>query len=461
MVRACLLWAMAAQGFSQSRDFPRGSIIEKVPCLNNAAQTYALYLPAEYSPDRKWPIIYALDSGARGSLPVRRFKLAADRYGYIVAGSNNSRNGPMAVAEEAVNAMFRDTNSRYSVDNRRVYLAGFSGGARVAVAAAAAMQGQVAGVIGCGAGFHPGTPLSAAGFFSYLGIIGIEDFNFPEMRALDAALEKLKTIHRLDIFKGGHDWPPETACTRAIEWMELQAMKTGLRNRDEDWIDTIFSRAAEEAQAYERSRDIYDAYQAYAALARDFAQLKDTRALQTKIRVMQNSREYKKAVQRENEMFQQQERLDSEIGGLLESIASGQNRAFRIQELHRRFGDLYEEANQTKDQAGRMVATRILASFWIRLNESAEADLESKRYDLAALKLELMARIRPDNPLVYYYLSRAYARNGKTRDALKALRNAVAKGFKNAAELESNADFEALRLDPAFKDIVAGLKKAP
>ena len=367
----------------------------------------------------------------------------------------------MDVVEEAVNALIHDTKERYSVDNSRVYVTGFSGGARVAIAVAAAMQGQVAGVIGCGAGFHPEIPFSAASFFSYLGVIGIEDFNFPEMRALDETLEKLGTIHRLEIFKGGHDWPPEASCTRAIEWMELQAMKTGLRDRDAAWIDAIYSRAAEEAQACERNHEIYDAYQAYVTLARDFAELKDTSAFQTKGLALQNSREFRKAVQRENEIFEQQERLDSEINGLLKSAASGTDRLFRIQDLHSRFSGLHEKANQTKDTAGRLVAARILSSFWIRLNEGASSDLENKRYDLAALKLELMARIRPDNPWVFYHLSRAYARNGKKKDALKALKNAAAKGFKDAAEMESNADFETLRLDPSFKEIVAGLKKIP
>ncbi len=67
----------AAQGRDQQ--LAPGRILEKVSCINNANQTYALYLPSKYSADRKWPILYAFDAGARGSLPVQLFKAGAEK----------------------------------------------------------------------------------------------------------------------------------------------------------------------------------------------------------------------------------------------------------------------------------------------------------------------------------------------------------------------------------------------
>jgi hypothetical protein len=75
-------------------DFPRGEIIQKVSCLSDAEQSYALYLPTAYTPAKRWPIIYCFDPAARGSLPLERFRQAAEKYGLIIVGSNNSRNGP-------------------------------------------------------------------------------------------------------------------------------------------------------------------------------------------------------------------------------------------------------------------------------------------------------------------------------------------------------------------------------
>src|ERR1043165_9117236 len=73
---------------------PVGRVLEKVPVGRDATQSYALYLPAAYTPARKYPVLYFFDPGARGAVPVERFKEAAEKYGYILVGSNNSRNGP-------------------------------------------------------------------------------------------------------------------------------------------------------------------------------------------------------------------------------------------------------------------------------------------------------------------------------------------------------------------------------
>src|SRR5947199_4446716 len=80
-----------------NEEIPRGRVVERVVCSGDKSQSYALYLPASYSAERAWPILYCLDPGARGRVPVERFHEAAERAGFIVAGSNNSRNGPVDV----------------------------------------------------------------------------------------------------------------------------------------------------------------------------------------------------------------------------------------------------------------------------------------------------------------------------------------------------------------------------
>ena len=114
-------------------EFPRGQIIDTVECLADSSQSYALYLPSDYTPAKKWSVIIGLDAGGRGSNPVAQFKEAAEKYGYIVAGSKNSRNGPLTISVPAANAVWADVSKRFSVDPKRLYLTGQSGGARVAM----------------------------------------------------------------------------------------------------------------------------------------------------------------------------------------------------------------------------------------------------------------------------------------------------------------------------------------
>ena len=112
---------------------PAGVVIERVETAANPQQSYALYLPSRYSPDRQWPVLYCLDPLARGRVAVERFAHAAERAGVIVVGSNNSRNGPTEPVRDALVAMVQDTHERFSIDDSRAFAAGYSGGARMAL----------------------------------------------------------------------------------------------------------------------------------------------------------------------------------------------------------------------------------------------------------------------------------------------------------------------------------------
>ena len=68
-----LAMALAAQ------ELPRGQVIERVAVGGDERQSYALFVPSNYSAERAWPILYCLDPGARGRVPVERFAEAAEK----------------------------------------------------------------------------------------------------------------------------------------------------------------------------------------------------------------------------------------------------------------------------------------------------------------------------------------------------------------------------------------------
>src|SRR5579871_430974 len=154
MLRCALIAASAFLiGAAYGDDVPRGQIIDSLKCLADASQSYALYLPSNYSPDRKWNVILAFDPGGRGRRGVERYQAGAEKYGYILAGSNNSRNGPWEISLEAAKAMMTDVAARFPIHPDRVYTAGMSGGARVAMEVALSTKSSIAGVMASSAGF--------------------------------------------------------------------------------------------------------------------------------------------------------------------------------------------------------------------------------------------------------------------------------------------------------------------
>jgi poly(3-hydroxybutyrate) depolymerase len=182
-----LLLASVVSCCLPGQQLPRGRVVERVVCSGNERQSYALYLPAAYSREHLWPILYCLDAGARGRLPVERFSYAAEQTGFIIAGSNNSRNGSNEVAGEAIEWLVRDTHERFSLDDSRVYTAGFSGGARLALAWAS--NGRIAGVIACGAGFS-GAMIPKEVPFHIFATAGIDDFNYDEVYGMSRELSR-------------------------------------------------------------------------------------------------------------------------------------------------------------------------------------------------------------------------------------------------------------------------------
>ncbi len=196
-------------------EIPKGRVVERVVCTGDKSQSYALYLPAAYSREHAWPILYCLDPAARGRVPVERFQKAAEHAGFIVAGSNNSRNGSLDVAREAIRWLLTDTHERFAIDDSRTYAAGFSGGARLALAWAG--NGRIAGVVACGAGFGSSIPKEVP--FRIYATAGVDDFNYDEVYAMSRELSRQGVSQRFAQFTGGHDWLPETLTGEAFDFL--------------------------------------------------------------------------------------------------------------------------------------------------------------------------------------------------------------------------------------------------
>src|SRR5713101_390171 len=193
------MWGRLLLGFPAlvlcAAETPRGQIIDDVKCAADSSQGYALYLPSNYSPERSWNLILAFDPRARGRVPVERYQAAAQAYGYIVAGSNNSRNGSWDVSTRAAQAIMTDVGTRFGIDAARIYTAGMSGGARVALGIALGSK-LVAGVIASSAGYPDGK-LRKTLPFAIFATAGNEDFNYLELRTLD---RELTSPHQLAVF---------------------------------------------------------------------------------------------------------------------------------------------------------------------------------------------------------------------------------------------------------------------
>ena len=232
----------------------KGKINPKVVCRKFPNVSYALYLPQNYTPGLKYPLIIAFDPHASGSLPLEKYKELADKYGYILMGSNDSKNGQdMNTSGIIIDGLFSETSGRYSIDSTRIYVMGFSGGARIA-SMIGLFDGGVAGVIGAGAGFI-NTDQQARFKPDYISFAGNSDFNMNELINLDKQLDQANFTHAFILFNGKHEWPPAEIMENAFIWNEFCAMRKKMIVKNDSLINKYVEKQNEIIEADRKTRD--------------------------------------------------------------------------------------------------------------------------------------------------------------------------------------------------------------
>ena len=372
-----VLLLLAATMPARAADLPAGQIIDRVVCAADPSQSYALFVPANYTPSRSWPVIFAFDPGGRGRIPVERYQAAAERYGYVVVGSNNSRNGSTEITR-IVATMTNDVAARLAVDPKRVYLAGMSGGARVALGIALASK-DIAGVIASSAGY-PDTRVRQKLSFPVFATAGTEDFNHLEMRRLD---RELATPHRLVIFNGGHVWLSSELAVQAVEWMELHAMKTGLTPRNDAEIDRqLTSRLASAGTGTDT-----ETFRRVRAIADDFQGLRDVSALAKRAAELGRDRGVRAALDAERDEDRREQSILGDVGALAARLSTD-DRLAALAQLRQKWQQLSAQAKHPLDSTERQTARRILSA----LSADGTTDAEYMKM-IAAYRLERATRV--------------------------------------------------------------------
>src|SRR6266496_1731010 len=287
-------------------EFPVGTVVPHVTCLEDPKQSYALYLPSSFSATRKWPIIYVFDPFARGRDASEVIRAAAEKFGYIVAVSNNSKNGAMGGSREAAEAVWQDTHQRLPLDPNRRYFAGLSGGARVATSLALSCGGCAAGVIANSAGFPISSTPSGNIKFSYFATVGDADFNYAEFAQLRPKLDSSAARYLIRTFEGPHGWAPPDVWSEALNWMDLQAMTVGTLPRDPARIKATVDASLSRAKELEAKDDLVAAVGEYEAVARNFGDLTDVTMAHERVSELQKNKNFKKAVKQEAAELDQQ-----------------------------------------------------------------------------------------------------------------------------------------------------------
>jgi dienelactone hydrolase len=458
VTRTCLLLTFAlllGAASAQTTALPQGQIIKRVATEADPQQTYALYLPTNYDSAKQWPIVFMFEPLARGPLPLSLAKDAAEKLGYILVASNNSRNGPLPPEIEAGNAMWRDAHQRFSIDPHRTYFAGLSGGSRLAIIYAANCKACAAGVIASGAAFPNAIDPSALPKLQYFGTVGYEDFNYGEYVAIEPKLKKAGYTFHLARFDGAHEWPPPEIWLEAFEWFNLQAMKSGSLPHDDKFISDAYSRAL--VKSASQKTDL-DKFRAYSQAANDFATLTNIDEARKHASELESSKAVKELTRLEQDQLQQQRRLTAPISEQLTALQDPDRRASAQLELHSLFDHLNRTAANDK-APNQLGAKRARMQEIINIYETGVQMIANHDYPNAMLLYDTLIANQPAAPGAHLQKSRIYLLTGNKSKALSEIRLAIKDGLTDPGAFR-DPEFATLNSDPAFTALLNSLQPA-
>ncbi|MFN7967599.1 MAG: PHB depolymerase family esterase [Acidobacteriota bacterium] len=448
---ACLwltvLGLMVTPAWAAER-LPRGILLPKVVVAADTEQSYALYVPSGYDAKRPNTVLICFDPSGLGSVPVELFRETAEIYDVLVAGSNVVRSGEIEPALRAADTLWKDLDSRFNVDPRRVYLCGFSGGAAVATEIALAQPDLIAGVIACG-GVFSSRPRKDVEFKMPLALIaGSADFNRLLLEDVTADLSRRKTTVRLWIPSGSHEWPKSPSLRDAWEWLEQRALRDGRRPADPALARRLMRRALARAGEAEQQGRVIEAYTGFAALANESPKSEEGMMAQAAAKRLGETAEYKAARQRNKRDRERETEFVERVRSTIDQLALHPTDSIERRQSIAALGI------ESWRKEGTEVARRSLERVFYESYERGISGLLQTRVAQGLAGLGVAVAVRPDGPLALYNYACALARHGEKKEALKYLKRAVETGRFAAEDIQRDEDFISLRDELEYKQLV-------
>ncbi|PKP04988.1 MAG: hypothetical protein CVU11_02260 [Bacteroidetes bacterium HGW-Bacteroidetes-6] len=183
----------------------QGNVQQNIAAKFDTSVHFSIYIPAGTG-DTKLPLLVLFDAHGKTAPVLKMYKPLADRYHVVMAGFDPSANEvPFEKIQKNFKPWLEELSSIAPVDTSMMFLAGFSGGARV-VSMFENMLPQVKATALCGAG--PANPqVWMQSKRSCMAFCGSGDFNYLELLNVQAQSRKSKYLP-VTVFSGKHEWPP-------------------------------------------------------------------------------------------------------------------------------------------------------------------------------------------------------------------------------------------------------------
>lgn len=417
-----------------------GKINAGIKCGSGANETYDIYLPNNFSKEKNWPLIIAFDPQGDGGLPLENYKNLADKYGFVLVGSNYSKNGmQMPAVQQHYRQLVDNISGKLDINKQRFYLAGFSGGAKVATYLGLG-DNDVDGVIACGAATKFKVPEKP---FIYSAIAGKGDFNSQGMFYSYLVMEKMKLPYTFQYFDGKHEWPPTKTMENTFRWLELEAMKKGEIETDKTKISTWMRESENQLSSISGQGNPLEFEAAYKSLITMYDGLADVSSYKEAIRRRESSGQSATATKQFETSFGAEEAQKSTYVQALNSkdLNWWKNEIEKLKKAAKAKGEGQYQPQRVLGYLGLLVYMQ--ATPMINTNKNQEAEKFVSIYLL----------LEPENPEAHYLNGILSARKGNAIQAISSLQKAVELGFDDKERLDKQTEFGNLKGKDGFPEL--------
>ena len=194
--------------------------------------TYQVYVPGGFKAEAPPPVIIAFSPGGSGRQMVNAMKESAEKVGWLLVGCDKLKNSmpDERLERKMEDEVLADIFSKLPYQPKRIYFAGFSGGAMRSYELSARRKEKFAGIIAYG-GWLGGRDNQRKPFCSGMAVAlmnGEKDGAANSWAGSDTeVLKRRKCRVKPFSFPGGHGIAPAAVTDQAIAWLEEDWKKYG------------------------------------------------------------------------------------------------------------------------------------------------------------------------------------------------------------------------------------------
>jgi hypothetical protein len=411
-------------------EFTTGSI------FSHSGQTqYEAYIPTAYKKGEKLPAILFFDPHGDGKLPLMKYKSLADKFKFILVGSDISKNGlPLEDAVIVAGQLADEATGYLPGDPGFISFCGFSGGAKTALAAAN-QSAHVNTVIYAGATLPAEMMTSLPSSF---GIAGKADMNYSDMISFSKEFELQKKPHVLYLWKGEHVWPDSVAMLHAFYYSYI-IYCSGTNNKADEKLFSEYKNLIYDQ--VKKEKDIL----IKAALAGEWNKCLQSLRLaeDTLYKQITASFTYSSALKKEEQILSKE---NDEKTKIVTAFTNGDE-------------TLLANKSNSLRRSSDLMSKRLNSYISLAAYTFSRRSLSSNNYEAARKYLSIYKSVDPENTEQPFLKACMYAKINEPDSAMLALTNAVKMGLHDGGKIITEADLQVLKEREDFKALVSSLQQ--